>query len=113
MDLEKAISELISSTINAKDFILAEMPEYIQQLLMWKMSQGIFYAITGIFILYLAFLLSKKIMKQVDDMIMATMVCTAPVLAGLILFFENITTVIQILVAPKVYLVEYAASLIK
>lgn len=34
-ELQKAITELFQSAISAKDFLVGELPEYINQLLMW------------------------------------------------------------------------------
>jgi len=58
-ELQKAITELFNSAIQAKDFLVGELPDYINQLLMWKaVASGI--SMTAFFAFCAAFVWANK-----------------------------------------------------
>lgn len=137
-ELETALVELITKTVEqtgeATDFILAETPEYIQQLLFFKMIVPcVFFSVACAFAFLAWKLIHLKIsIVKLDDKdkpnwcwylssryrtsLAYDFVFTAGVLCGVTSLFIGVASVINILkiaIAPKVYLVEYAAGLIK
>lgn len=121
-ELQKALFSILSSTINAataaKDFLISEMPEVIRQLLMWKaIDSGIGFAV-GVAWIIAAFFIAKKVRAMLaeneldfPEMALSTGGALCLVL-GVSVCAHNLVW-LQILVAPKIYLIEYAASLVK
>ena len=118
--LQKALGELLDKSLNAVDFMVSELPEVVQQFLIWKMWESLIWFIFGIFILSAIIIVNKKTWPKVWKL---TCEHEAPVFlanvflsvfAFLFALIEcfNITW-LQILIAPTVYLIEYATSLSK
>lgn len=125
----------------AVDFSQQQIPDVIQQLLMWKSAESLIYFSFGIIfvlfcplIFYIGHRLEKKARRDYENgeawtrhggsaissvtSISYDMVgslkksSTLFVVAGFIMVFENLEW-LQIWMAPKLYLLEYGASLIK
>ena len=122
-ELQKAIAELFNSAISAKDFLVGELPEYINQLLMWHAAHSALMCFLGVLycaawfypnyrhVLWLKNGGFKKLADDGNDIVL---------LFHLLQFFLIIPVVemfnldwLKIMIAPKVWLVEYAASLVK
>jgi len=121
--LQAALLSILNSTISAatvaKDFLLAEIPEVIRQLLIWKaVESGIWFGLGVVLTALSVFVLTKavKFWKAGYEKMDAAMFCSvATVLSGgcgICFTFTNLTW-LKILIAPKLYLIEYAASLVK
>lgn len=131
---KQAVNEILLSTIEsvsqAKDFVLAELPDVVQQLLMWKMVESIFYSTISISLTVISVFYWRWVIKsrnadwtrergnknEPSDSYMAAVIVggivTALVVAPIVLINFNLDWV-QILVAPKIYLIEYVAELVK
>lgn len=121
-NLQNAVTELITRAISTADqaqgFILSEIPEVIQQLLMWKVAEsGIFFIVSIMTFLliplgvYLQSKHHKWIIEKTDGCLYIVNLLHV---FTLILVFETFSlTWLQIWIAPKVYLIEYASELIK
>lgn len=131
---QQALSEILLSTIGtvkeAKDFVLAELPDVVQQLLMWKMVESIFYSVLSLSLVVISVFYWRWVIKsrnadwtrelrnknEPSDSYMAAVIVggivTALVVAPIVLINFNFDWV-QILVAPKIYLIEYVAELVK
>ncbi len=131
-ELQIAIVELINKSVEATgkatDFVLAETPEFVQQLLYWHMVRAtclmIFF---GVLISYfLVKILSAYKKADSDDpgwtrdnYGFSDRMMSLVILGGgfsivlSIVFIKQLLLAMKIWIAPKVYLVEYAASLIK
>ncbi|MGO2457051.1 hypothetical protein [Vibrio casei] len=137
--LQKALSDLLGKTINGIDttvnFMQAQLPDVIQQLLVWYVVKGLFVALFGLFLMIPLILLLVKLSKV--DIAGATedsfwgepygqsgntigIGCFASLLAssvafvlGALFFMLNILEPVQIWIAPKIWLIEYASSLAK
>ena len=104
-------------------FLSTEIPDVIHQLLLFKLVWSAIIAI--ILAATLFFLISKgwKVSKKANEEVSSShkglpwlVYGIACVLPSVIMFFValgNIKNVIQIWLAPKIYLIEYAASLAK
>jgi len=115
-ELQKALGELLGKANDGIDaangFLASELPEVIQQLLMWHGCRSIFYAI----ILCVA---SVFIYRKTRDLCVGDDLERAALKSVgycLFIFFSiaavsDLMNAIQIWIAPKVWLIEYAAKL--
>lgn len=122
--LQDTLLGLINSATQAADFVASEIPEVLEQLLMWKMWEGVAFITLGVIFLTAGGRLMKPTEKgwrgdykssNQDEFwgIFGTLGVVFGLGAGIIIVMVNTVTVIQIIVAPKVYLIEYAADLVK
>lgn len=140
--MQNALAELISKTVDSAEAVVAfgqqEIPVVIEQLLMWKFAEAVLYSVvpaTVIIIFCMSWYLSKrKCEKTQKDTALYEWedyreaanvdwdngfplfysVFGAAVSAFLALMLvESLKTALYISVAPKVYLLEYGASLVK
>jgi len=121
-ELESAIVELITKTVEntgkATDFILAETPEYVQQLLQYKMITSLALFAIGIMFLvvligWICFCVRGSRENHDGEWITGGLFGGIIILLPTFGFCENGLVAFKIWIAPKVYLVEYAAGLIK
>jgi hypothetical protein len=114
--LEQTLVDAINSTkegiSKGIDFASEQLPEVIEQLIMWKMAE----AIVWIVITFIALVVIVKIAKSKwDDCYSKFDAIGISMLLGimpLIIFLVNVTELIKLIVAPKVYLLEYVSKLI-
>jgi hypothetical protein len=117
-ELQGALTEILNGVLTAKDFVISELPEVITQLLTWKVCENIVYftlasTIVGS-ILYVSHLMVKGLRERRDPCpefvyFVGCLVSIIPVIVAI----ECLLKGLQIWLAPKVYLIEYAASLAK
>lgn len=124
--LQQALAEIIgkaSSGIDAgTQFLSAQLPEVIQQLLMWKaVMSGLTCLFAMVVLIFSAWPIKRFylwVRRLADDDEFydhpETMFAGAGCIVLLLIGVCNISlTWLQILIAPKIYLIEYAASLAK
>lgn len=143
--LEQAVVHLIDKSIagidTAVDFLSAEIPVYIEQLLMWYALSGIVRATIAALFVVLGAVLMLKIVKGYNQLkalsdaeqhenpnswfsrgyygeaeptikcIICFIVGALCLLCGVLGVLHNIMEPLQIMVAPHVWLVEYATQL--
>lgn len=123
--LQTIISKAMSGVDSAVSFLSAELPDVIHQLLMWKMAESIAKCLWGISV-FIAFLLIERYFIKKDNEQKAAKsyndaweflsilfgIIGGILSAGNLVYCLN-TVWLQILIAPKIYLLEYAASLVK
>lgn len=148
--LQQALTAILNKTMSGVDagvnFLSAEIPDVIHQLLMWEMAQ----AGIGLFLILLVFTASvfatKKGLKVLarynegtdlylnnhgnDDekrgkairaeadrkmplAIISFIICAISSVLLVIVGTSSLMTLVKIWIAPKIYLIEYAASLAK
>jgi hypothetical protein len=120
---QKVIQWLEASAQAIGDFTAKEVPPFIHEYLQWKMVEA---TVSGVgcfaIAIALAFAAYKMVRKiaQVEDLeswivplSVAAIVCTAASCGFLVTSIEGAKDALQIKIAPKVYLVEKAAELIK
>jgi len=128
--LQTALAELITSTLQAKEFIVGELPEVVRQLLAWKMCYSmVMMGLSLIFCIVFVFA-GVKIAKKVrllqkeklgsqrfydnSDVAFEWFIFTCCSLAPAAVVAATFDIQwLQIWIAPKVWLIEYAASLVK
>lgn len=130
--LQSALAEILNKTINGIDssvaFMQAELPDVIEQLLLWYAISNLIYALFGALIIFLSYLAIKKPKKgrsnwmwnwydhcdshDMTDIAPFSTLIIIPAGVGL-MFISNVMESLQIWIAPKIWLIEYAASLVK
>lgn len=104
-----------------KDFAVDQLPDVVQQFLQWRFYEHLIYFIVALLILVVwivvdvyAFEFIKKT-KDPENLLIGYVVIGSVIRGIIIVLIANIINLkwLQILIAPKVYLLEYAASLVK
>lgn len=123
--LSNAIATLVQSSLKAFEtgasFMAAELPDVVHQLLVWHMVYSSVMCAGGVVLLFFAIKLDMKVYhmaKGTDDMdalvlgwgLLGTLMRL--IAYGIPLSMLNLTW-LKIWVAPKIFLIEYAASLVK
>lgn len=138
--LQQALSAILNKTTSGIEagigFLSAEIPDVIHQLLMWKMIQSMLFFVFGIIVICGTIIfINRQYRRSVEKTgnygsvyYVPTMVfdnrgevhpgCfifAALALVGILTGVSLISKLswLQILIAPKIYLIEYAASLAK
>lgn len=127
-DLQKALAEILNKTTQGVEagvgFLQRELPEVVQQILIWHgVKSAIFFSI-GLGMLIGALWGAKKFWRagcaaheeneyaDQEGYVVGFCACAVASTVGATVLLANITW-LQILLAPKLYLIEYAASLVK
>lgn len=160
--MQDALVSIIQKTQQGIDasvsFLSEQIPDVVQQLLIWKASEALVWALIQLFFGVLGLLLVQKGIKGVSKQLNLDQVAEStkdiycrttgdsaekkkayqeaekaasahhlPLTAGIVggvvgvifiaaflfNFWDNLLTIVQIWVAPKIYLIEYATKLIK
>ena len=114
----EALRLIIDNAASAKEFILSELPDVVQQILAWKAVESIAYCVFGAIILmvipailYPQWRLRKEILHSGCEIFtIFNLFLLIPLACGIKTM--NLDW-LQIWIAPKVYLIEYASELIK
>ena len=100
--------------LKAVEIVQAEMPELIEQVLAWNFALSLIGFIIGLAFLVLGIKLIKPVHKYVKedcDDFFCYFGCAIPLVIGLIAIFKNLEW-LQILIAPKLFLIEYITKLV-
>lgn len=125
--LQTALAAILGKATDAVmagvSFLQAELPDVVRQLLLWKLVEGISLgAVAGIFLAVwgiVGFRVTKRISDASDSWergwpwFVYGMISIIPVGALSTAFVSNVLNALQIWLAPKIYLIEYAAKLAK
>ncbi len=121
-NLQSAIEQLITKTLEgvdtSVDFLQAELPEYVYQLLLWYGVYNFILFFTSITILANIFYFMPKIWEKVissenKDFLIGCSGIIASIVGIAFVSIQMNLTWLQIWIAPKVWLVEYASRLVK
>jgi hypothetical protein len=129
--LKEALAQMLTgvtqTTSEAKEFIVSQLPDAVRQLLAWKFAESIARVVFGTILLVAWIIFTKKFLIQKlkiydyefggdnEDLAkffgcIGTAICS---LVVVIVFFCCLNlTWLQIWIAPKVYLIEYAKTLV-
>ncbi|WP_234262273.1 hypothetical protein [Klebsiella aerogenes] len=119
----KILVELLQKAANGIDaavsFSQAQLPDVVEQLMHWKMASYSLQILTCLLIIVAMVFLFKKSCKWFKDYkkegfgilgMIASPIVSAPCA---IIFFISTGNLIQLWIAPKIWLIEYAACLVK
>ena len=107
-ELQGALVGFIEMITSAAEFSATQMPEVVEQLLMFSLIKAYAIASLGVFVLVL---FMHSIVKYGDDEWLPPKILAAA--ASSIFLFIAIVEILKITIAPKVWLIEYAADLIR
>lgn len=118
---EQILIDIINNATQFKHFVLDQLPDVLQQLLRWKLVESVVHNVVAMAIAIAWFKFTKFFLNRHSEMglydggrvgieISIGIVSTVSLIT--LVVFINITW-LKILVSPKVYLIEYAASLVK
>lgn len=117
--LQQAITKMIEKALSGLDagaeFLAGEIPDVVMQLMLWNGVRSMVMCIFGILFITTGAYLVNRYHKSVVDACSGgaePLILFTHSWPAIGLFFVNIEW-LQILIAPKVWLVEYAASLVK
>jgi uncharacterized membrane protein YidH (DUF202 family) len=122
MKLEEILTEIIQSAQTAKDFVIDQAPDVIQQLLAWHFWFHAAFVLILSVIMILAFftarwfnlkrIAAKERCKSADNYELCIGFSIVAVIVSFVFVVYNAIMMLKIYIAPKLYLLEYAASLI-
>ena len=125
-ETDQQLAEILKKGLEAAEktgnFVVEQAPDLIQQLIVWKTCEYIFLIIISIAFMFSLYKWHKSAMKRYDDFdgfYIKTeffIYCIYAIVVILIFgtaLFKSFFNLIQILLAPKIWLIEYAANLIK
>ena len=113
--LEQALKELLSNLTEAKQFILAQAPDVLQQIIYKQIVSAIFIDILAVILTAIACTLTWWVVKRNEDLDPAFILVVPTWCAALGISVAGMAETYQALIAyfaPKVYLIEYIAKLI-
>ena len=110
------IKKANDSISNGIDLAMKQVPDLVRQILLWNEAKDILLLLLGVSIFILTLFFVKKIkanFKPSEDRTFAiVLIYTTGSIFGFGFFFSNLLEIIQILVAPKVFLLNYITSLL-
>ena len=125
-ETDKQIAEILKKGLEVAEksgnFVIEQAPDLVKQLITYKTIETSIYVLIEITLMYLIFRYFKYLYKKnnedsdfiiCDEFHIIGMIITS--LMGIFLFFEFITDIsnlIQLIFAPKIYLLEYIAKLL-
>ncbi len=122
---EELVRELLTRAIKGVDFVVGEIPEYVTQLMWWYATRSIIFSLIGLtlfgiltwvyFKFYVPAFKGWIVKSDNNPDTWAMVVFLSFLWAGFAMMVTGwlITlTWLQILIAPKVWLLEYAARLV-
>lgn len=127
-EVDKALAEVIQRAVQGMDsavqFLSTEIPDVLHQLLLWKFTESLLYFVFGVLQLVLGscavykwarYCLAKySETRNIDWQAGAIFPSFVAMVVLLIVMVHTVNiTWVQILVAPKVYLIEYASRLVQ
>lgn len=119
--LQSALADMVNKSVqvagDAKDFLVAQLPDVIRQLLAWKMAEAAiwFIATSAVFFFGLKYLirLSRFFYREyVPEGFILVVLGGIAVIVSAGLALSHLMLVLQIWIAPKIYLIEYSEALI-
>ena len=125
-EIAEKLLEMLQTAGEIKEFTLTQAPDIIQQILLWHTIESTLALMLGlVFILIAVFCIVKfpSFLKKSESTMESNIydaytVCSGiigvcAIIAGPILFLENILIMIKILVTPKIFLLEYLSEIVK
>lgn len=116
----EAIDGAKKMTGQAIDFASSQIPDVIHQLLLWKTAEAVVYAVVSAVILWKILSVRKAVHEVANEdnapEWLAVYYLFGVVIVGgisALVFIANVLEVLKIWIAPKLYLIEYVANLVK
>lgn len=120
---DEALGKLIEKGIEVAEksgqFVMDQAPDLLQQFYMWHIAQNVFGLLLGIILLFASYKVIKMFGENESDWdtdleifgkhigFGVTLTSAFIALFGIIFFFASLYQLIFILIAPKLFLIEY------
>ena len=129
-ETDKQLAEIFKKGLETAEktgnFIVEQAPDLIRQLLIWKTVEYSVYVILGISLIIYFYRWTKKVAKEIKeneddfegyfgDSIANIFIAIGQLtflIIAMLLIAGNLQDLIQIVFAPKIYLIEYSAKLL-
>jgi hypothetical protein len=118
--LQASLAKLITQATSGIDagtaFLKAQLPDVIQQLLTWTMYYDVFIVTSGLVLIVVSLTALAKFIKSnpTSDIIEPVLAVSGSVSTiGFLMIISHIVEPFKIWIAPKIWLIEYAAHLAK
>lgn len=130
--LQNALTQMIDKAMTgvdaSVDFLSAEIPEVVHQLLLWYAVSNMVYAALGAVVLYLCYCVVRKPKGKGENWMWnyceykEKHTMTSESILGFFIIFpafvgfallSNVMESLKIWIAPKIWLIEYASDLVK
>ena len=111
---EDVLLDLVNKAAEIGSAAVDEIPLVVQELLTWKFAESLLWFTLAIAIWILTFVLGRvswKNAEELDDALPPIVLCLIGLIGIGLLIFD--LDWLQIWLAPRVYILEYAASLVK
>ena len=112
--LEEQLSKVVEKSIGLAEktgeFVIEQAPQLLQEFYNWHITESIIYLLLGLFILVLPILFTVKNWKSLYDNNWSEaciIACIFTTFSGIWMSIYKLIELIKILVAPKLYLIEY------
>ena len=121
-NLNDVLVKAIEKTGGYVDLAIAQVPDIINQLLLWSMVEAIVYASIGLITVVICSLIQRSLLKACyssknpydgEKYAGGFALCFIPDIIGVMMFIANLLIILKIYVAPKIWLIEYATDLVK
>ena len=125
-ETDQQLAEILKKGLEAAEktgnFVVEQAPDLIQQLIVWKTCEYIFLILISIAFLFSIYKWCKSAMKRYGDLnnfidepefLMFSIYSIVVILIFGIALFKSFFNLLQVLLAPKIWLIEYATNLIK
>lgn len=120
--LETLLTYLETTVKTAGEFAVEQAPEVVEEILEWALYKASLELVLSIAFTYGAFRLLMWPKKNWDYLVKNDIepICVVPILFGFmgavacpLIAIDQIYIILQVLVAPRLYLLEYASNLVK
>lgn len=114
--LVEAITDITANLAQAKSFVLTELPDVLQQYLLFNTVKSCGYTVLGLVLVIACIYGIYKLIKIHDfsegDVAIFILSVIFLIIGGC-MFFTNLVETIQLLLAPKVWLLENLSNILK
>ena len=114
--LVEAITDITANLAQAKSFVLSELPDVLQQSLLFNTITSCGYTVLGLVLvvacIYVIYKVSRNNNWTESDVVLSVLSIIFIIIGGA-MFFTSLVEAIQLLVAPKVWVLEHLSGILK
>lgn len=111
--LNKFLLEMVKLLETAKDFAMAQAPEICREVIKYNTVMGGLWLSSAVVFGLVAYKWGRKVFKNEEHSDAFVPVTIISGFLSILIFAVNISDFIKVLFAPKLYLIEYFASLVQ
>lgn len=114
--LVEAITDITANLAQAKSFVLSELPDVLQQYLLFNTIKACGYTVLGLVLVIACIYTIYKVIRSnswLDNDVAFFLLSIIFGVFGAIMLCTNFVEAIQLIVAPKVWLLEHLSYIIK